>query len=178
MRFVGASCVSSVLAWAAVSVWDHCWPVVSGRQLFVGRSQELGQLHRALTDARAGLPGLMWIEGPGGIGKTALVRYFVERTVDAECLWASACQDEAAAPWELLRQLVRRAPTPMRDSLAGVRSRLLPDPDPASVISALVEGFESFREVVVVVLDDVALADEASAHALRSAFCRVEAPGC
>ena len=46
-------------------------------EVFVGREKELGVLRSALDHVRAGQPQVVLIEGPAGIGKTALVNQFL-----------------------------------------------------------------------------------------------------
>ena len=44
---------------------------------FVGRQMELAVLRARLADALAGRPQIVQIQGPAGIGKTALVDHFL-----------------------------------------------------------------------------------------------------
>lgn len=115
---------------------------VSGQQLFVGRSQEFALLDSALTDARAGSPYLVWIEGPAGIGKTALVRHFVGRTGDTAIGWAAASQDEEGAPWELPRSLAESVASRATACMPGTQASLhavaiLEGPVPLEVAASL-----------------------------------------
>ena len=78
---------------------------------FVGRTAELDALAGAYVRARGGQPGVVWVEGPAGIGKTALVRAFLA-TVPSLVLWASGDEDEMTLPWGVLAQLARGAQGP------------------------------------------------------------------
>jgi AAA ATPase domain len=83
----------------------------------VGRTAELDSLAGAFVRARGGQPGVVCVEGPAGIGKTALVRAFLG-TVPSLVLWASGDEDEMTLPWGVLAQLARGAqadrPGPLR----------------------------------------------------------------
>lgn len=45
----------------------------SGDDVFVGRRSELAVVGEAWAAARSGRPGLVWVQGPAGCGKTALL---------------------------------------------------------------------------------------------------------
>jgi len=49
---------------------------------FVGRQMELAVLRARLADALAGRPQIVQIQGPAGIGKTALVDHFLGEAGD------------------------------------------------------------------------------------------------
>jgi hypothetical protein len=51
----------------------------SGGPAFVGRGAELAQLEAAFEQVRRGQPTLVLVEGPSGVGKSALVRQFARR---------------------------------------------------------------------------------------------------
>ena len=59
---------------------------------FVGRQPELAVLRARLADALAGRPQIVQIQGPAGMGKTALLEHFLDE-VRAEpgpvVVWAS-----------------------------------------------------------------------------------------
>lgn len=52
-----------------------------GRDRFVGRSAEIGLFDEMLVGTGS---GILWLFGPGGIGKSALLRRLAERAVDAD----------------------------------------------------------------------------------------------
>ena len=54
-----------------------------GRDVFVGRARELGELERALEAARAGRGATVLVAGEGGIGKTRLASELATRARDA-----------------------------------------------------------------------------------------------
>ncbi|GAA0913511.1 helix-turn-helix transcriptional regulator [Nonomuraea longicatena] len=79
---------------------------------FVGRLRELGALRRALAEARSGLSATVLIGGEAGVGKTRLIKEFLQRAGDARVL-VGGCLELGTdglpfAPFTaILRRLVR-----------------------------------------------------------------------
>jgi hypothetical protein len=70
---------------------------------FVGRDAELGVLDRALADATAGATVAISIEGESGIGKTKLVRHFVDRVgalPDPPIVLSGRCHERETMPFK------------------------------------------------------------------------------
>ena len=148
---------------------------------FVGRQPELALLRARLSAALAGQPQVVRIEGPAGIGKTALIEHFLRDPgvhpapivvrasgEDTESLLAYGVVEQlaraAGAPGAaLLAALPAGAPTPVLDPVA-VGSRIL----------ELLDGLDGGAGVVLVV-DDVHWADLPSVHALVFALRRLVA---
>src|SRR3954454_9801894 len=148
---------------------------------FVGRQPELAVLRARLTAALAGQPQVVRIEGPAGIGKTALIEHFLRDPgvhpapvvvrasgEDTESLLAYGVVEQlaraAGAPGSaLLAALPAGAPTPVLDPVA-VGSRIL----------ELLDGLDGGAGVVLVV-DDVHWADLPSVQALVFALRRLVA---
>ena len=63
---------------------------------FVGRVPELERLCGVLTRARQRRPGLVVIEGPEGVGKTALLRQFLRLAGEPCVLFGSGDEAEAS----------------------------------------------------------------------------------
>jgi DNA-binding CsgD family transcriptional regulator len=95
--------------------------------LLIERTAELTAIDGALADARAGNGRLVLIEGPAGIGKTALLGETTERARSSGVLALSArgAELELGFPYGLVRQLLE--PT-LREADAGFRERLLREP--------------------------------------------------
>jgi ATP/maltotriose-dependent transcriptional regulator MalT len=127
----------------------------------IGRGQELAVLGQALEDARGAMPRVVLIEGPEGIGKTALVDHFLHGAADVTVLRASGDASEADLPFGVLHQLQRRA---------GDDEACAP-PEDATHVRAGVRLLELLaarqdERPVALFLDDVHWADAASLRAL------------
>jgi len=109
--------------------------VADPRQPFVGRGVELELLGGELDAARAGNPGLVWIEAPTGMGKTTLIRRFLDRSETLVTLWADADETEATRPWAALDRSLARVPGGRRSPAARLRSVLDSDAAPSTVWS-------------------------------------------
>src|SRR5262249_30378331 len=66
---------------------------------FVGRENELAALRSAFEDVRAGRAVVMFVHGESGLGKTALVRQFVESAGDALVL-SGRCYERETMPYK------------------------------------------------------------------------------
>jgi tetratricopeptide (TPR) repeat protein len=159
---------------------------------FVGRERELETLGAAFEEARSGRVRLLALVGDAGIGKTRTVEEFVRRTElpAGRVLWGR-CPEQPGAPtyWPWVRAIRayadREDPAVLRAHLAGdagIVARMvpalgdrLPDVDPGRADEQdpqsrfrLFDGVTSLLQRIasdtplVVVLDDVHWADEAS----------------
>ncbi|WP_460068704.1 AAA family ATPase [Streptomyces sp. YKOK-I1] len=128
---------------------------------FVGRADELAGLQALYAQAAAGRPVLAVVEGPPGIGKTALLRRFLAG-LPGGVLMASGAEHEASLPY-------------------GVLARLLGHPvhtDPPTAGAQLLEPLGELQRrgrPVVLVVDDAHWADAPSLHALAFALRRLRA---
>ncbi|AUX49029.1 ATPase AAA [Sorangium cellulosum] len=112
-------------------------PVLSQRIGFVGRQRELAALEGAFAEAKLGRAVTRILEGESGVGKSALLRRFLER-VDKEALVLSGrCYEREAVPYKavdevidaLSRHLSRRPPEEVRALLppnAGLLGTVFP----------------------------------------------------
>ncbi|MFE5571980.1 ATP-binding protein [Amycolatopsis japonica] len=137
---------------------------------FVGREGELASLRGRLADAAAGSGGLVLVSGPPGIGKTRLVE---EATAAASgVVWGRCADDPGAPPLWPWRRVVEALPsvdsavktafaeTEGAGDVQAARFRLV-----AAAADALVAAAEPAG--LVVVLEDLHWADEASLRLLR-----------
>ncbi|MFF5043324.1 AAA family ATPase [Streptomyces nigra] len=133
----------------------------AGTADFLGRTGELAALRRCYEEAAKGRPRLVVVEGPAGIGKTALVRHFVDGTARGGVLTAAGEANEAALPYGVLDQLLGR---PVRT-------------DPLTAGATLLEPLGELQgsHPVVLVVDDAHWADAPSQHALTFALRRLDA---
>ena len=73
---------------------------------FVGRDREVGWLEQRLAAAASGAPQTVVVDGPPGIGKSALLTAFASRLDPSRLLTASGDEDETSLPFGLMHQLV------------------------------------------------------------------------
>ncbi len=97
-----------------------------GTSAFVGREAELSALRAAFDEARAGQTGVVFLGGRSGIGKTALVRHFLDDLAKGgeAVVLAGRCYERESVPYKALDSLV--------DALARHLMRL-----PAEKVEAL-----------------------------------------
>ena len=140
---------------------------------FVGRTAELDALAGAYVRARGGRPGVVCVEGPAGIGKTALVRAFLA-TVPSLVLWASGDEDEMTLPWGVLAQLARGAQADRPEALRKL-AELSPGADPLTSGQLLLDALGALTpgEPMVLVVEDLHWTDLPSAKALRFVLRRL-----
>jgi DNA-binding CsgD family transcriptional regulator len=126
------------------------------------RDAELARLHEAFAAAVDGHGRLVLVAGEAGIGKTSLVRVFSDELPSGvPVLWGSC--DPLATP----RPLGPFLEIAQADPRLGLR----PDSPPHEVASELLE---LSREPLLVVLEDVHWADEATLDAVRLLGRRLE----
>ncbi len=136
----------------------------------MGREGELASLRGRLADAAAGSGGLVLVSGPPGIGKTRLVE---EATSSASTVVWGRCADDPGAPplwpWRRVVEALPSVDSAVKTAFAetegagdvqAARFRLV-----AAAADALVAAAEPAG--LVVVLEDLHWADEASLRLLR-----------
>jgi predicted Ser/Thr protein kinase len=76
--------------------------------LFVGREEELGVMERAFETAEGGRPIVLFVHGPSGIGKSALVERFLERLEERRCavLLSGRCYEQESLPYKACDSLI------------------------------------------------------------------------
>jgi DNA-binding CsgD family transcriptional regulator len=127
-----------------------------------------------LQQARAGEPRLVLIEGPAGIGKTTLVRRFLDEAGERCVLRASGEEAEAGLPFGVLAQLLAAAPTtPPGPAAVVVAGEHSVDPLAAGAVLLDLLGELQRTDPVVLVVDDVHWADLPSLRALTFALRRL-----
>jgi DNA-binding CsgD family transcriptional regulator len=154
---------------------------------FVGRQPELAVLHARMADALAGRPQIVQIQGPAGIGKTALLEHFLD-LVGAEpsppaVVRASGEETEKLLTYGVIDQLARSAGSswPAGEPLTGAAVATGPLPagtvdDPVTVGTRLLEFLDGLdRPAVVLAVDDAHWVDRPSLQALIFALRRLAA---
>lgn len=143
--------------------------------VFVGRNDELLTLRSELDAARRGQPRLVLIEGPAGIGKTALVARFLDSERDLSVLSASGEEGERELALGVLGQLWIDLAT-MSDQV-GEPPTLSTGSDAFNAGSRLLDALGELQHEnpVVVWIDDAQWADASSMQALVFTFRRLVA---
>lgn len=171
-------------------------PERSGDEQFVGRCRELAVLHAQLGRVCEGRSSLVVVEGPAGIGKTALAGEFLSAIENAIVLDVSGEEGEAELPYGVLGQLGAQT-RPLPEVLgrlsgpgahpvlsAGFRGRSSPEasdpgalapPDPLVVGAALLELLGRLQRTspVVLAIDGAGWADLPSLQALTFTLRRL-----
>jgi tRNA A-37 threonylcarbamoyl transferase component Bud32 len=121
----------------AILAWLGAAPSPSTREMgratlrgpFVGRQRELDSLRRALSDCRRhGVA--VFVHGATGIGKSALVRRFLDEVAAEALVLEGRCYERESVPYKLLDTVVDSLATVLvgfePDELAAVLPRELP----------------------------------------------------
>lgn len=137
-----------------------------------GRDAEISALGDAYDAARTGIPTQVLIEGPGGIGKTALIRHFLADPARAGARTVTA----TGVDWE------STLPFRVAEALAHAGGGVLGLPTESGAAARCDEAGRQLhaawhrlqeRQPVVVVVDDAHWADVESLRAARSALRRM-----
>jgi len=81
-------------------------PISSRSFTFIGRRGELEALDAAFADARAGAAVAVLIEGESGLGKSALVRRFLEARGKSALVIAGRCYERESVPYKAVDELI------------------------------------------------------------------------
>lgn len=106
--------------------------------MFVGRTEELALLRAELRAAAAESVRRVVVEGPEGIGKTALINHALDGEAGARVLMVSGEEDERELPLGIVRQLIAEATRLNTGAPAGTAARL--DPGAPAGAAASVSG--------------------------------------
>jgi ATP/maltotriose-dependent transcriptional regulator MalT len=141
---------------------------------FVGRAAELAALAEAYSQVSSGRSRIVCVEGPAGIGKTALVRAFLAAAAPPVVISASGDDAEAMLRWGVLAQLGRGASAPPGRPFREL-GELAADADPVAAGHLLLDalGQLSSEVLTVLVVEDLHCVDHSSAAALRFALRRL-----
>ncbi len=141
--------------------------------LFVGRAPELASFETQLTRARAGAPAVVVVEGPAGIGKTALVRHALCVADDFQVLMATGDEWESRLDGGIAGRLL--AGTDDIVEPGKLRAPQAPG-DPFATGVELLELLGQLQRngSVAIVVDDAQWADTVSVHAVAFAVRRLQ----
>ncbi|TNE87583.1 MAG: hypothetical protein EP330_17965 [Deltaproteobacteria bacterium] len=148
-------------------------PVSSlGEGAFVGRESQLDDLNRLLARARDGECAVALVTGPSGIGKSALVRHFVDGLGGDEVVLQGSCYERESVPFKALDELIddlgswlsalpRRERKRLLPQDAGELTRLFPAlqtwmPAPEEAVADLVEVRRRAAEALFHLLERIA----------------------
>lgn len=140
------------------------------REPFVGREGELASLRGRLADAAAGSGGLVLVSGPPGIGKTRLVE---EATAAASAVVWGRCADDPGAPplwpWRRVVEALPSVDSAVKSAFAETEGAGDVQAARFRLVSAAADALVAAAEPagLVVVLEDLHWADEASLRLLR-----------
>ena len=73
---------------------------------FVGRETELAVLAAAFAEVRKGVPAAVVVEGESGMGKSALVRRFLEQLGAEAEVFAGRCYERESVPYKAVDEIV------------------------------------------------------------------------
>lgn len=117
----------------------------SAKQGFVGRAQELDSLARAYRSMRDGRTNLVTVRGRSGIGKTTLVRRFIDQAMRADprvVALTGRCYERESVPYKALDALVDSLRRYLRKLSKGELEAVLP-----RNLGALARLFPVFADV-------------------------------
>jgi hypothetical protein len=119
----------------------------SSRVPFVGRERETAALREALGAVQAGEARIAWVRGPSGVGKSALVRRFLDeaRSAGATVL-AGRCYEQERLPYKTLDGVVDALVKRWSDHPELRAEQLVPSD--AGVLSRLFQAFWLLPETV------------------------------
>ncbi len=138
------------------------------RRPFVGRRVELEAIDETVAASRRGEPGIVWIAGAAGMGKSALLACAVDRAGPVTLLTATGDEAESALPYGLVDQLVAALPADLLAQYPLVGPARDPRADPMVVGADLLAALGAVRgdDPLLVVVDDVQWADDLSVRTL------------
>ncbi|WP_082362267.1 serine/threonine-protein kinase PknK [Chondromyces crocatus] len=156
---------------------DEDAPTTSIRNMFVGRTQELDELERGFEVARTGRAVAQLIAGESGVGKTALLKRFLERITGEALILSARCHERESVPYKAVDGMIDALSLHLA-ALPQAEARALLPPD-AGLLGA---AFPVLRKVHAIdaadgaprVIDPAELRGLtfAAIRALFSALCR------
>ena len=145
----------------------------SGPAFLPGRDEELNALRKALREARSGRAQLVVIDGPSGIGKSALLAAFLDNEAQGgQVIWLRCDQLEQDISFSAAELLLGEAVDASCSELE-VGRRLLARLGDARLGDARLGDTRHADDITVVAVDDAHWMDGPSARAFRFALGRL-----
>src|SRR5690349_8793470 len=132
----------------------------NSRVTLLERESQLGSLLQYADEARSGAGRLVLISGEAGVGKSSLVEGLQTELSDATWAWGACDGLFTPRPLAPLRDIAREIGG---DVLDAVRDGLHRD----EVFDAVLQWLQAAQRLVVMVVEDVQWADEATLDLLR-----------
>jgi predicted ATPase len=130
------------------------------------RDKELGVLGELLAEAGTSGGKVVLVRGEAGIGKSALVRAFLESTAHKADTHIGFCDDlQTPQPFGPLWDVARDEPA---------LHRALKDTDRQAVLEALVDLLSVSRSLAVLAIEDTQWSDEATLDAIKYVGRRID----
>jgi hypothetical protein len=98
----------------------------TGRTPLIGRASYLAALANALAAVRPGRPVVIHVHGPPGVGKSALVRHFLDGLAGRALVLAGRCYEQESVPYKALDDLMDALSRHLRGLAAEDAEALLP----------------------------------------------------
>ena len=133
VRMSGPAAVATLARDSAVAAAAAAPAEAARESLFVGRQRELEVLDEAFARTRAGRLALVSVSGPSGMGKTALVRCFLDRLArrgDVVSL-SGRCYENESVPYKALDGMVDSLSRYLMSLSGDAVIQLLPPDSPA-----------------------------------------------
>ncbi|MGA8047619.1 MAG: AAA family ATPase [Dermatophilaceae bacterium] len=152
--------------------------------MLVGRTAERAAIDSLLREARAGHGRVCVLEGPPGIGKSALIEHVQDTVEGFLVVRAVGVEAEMQLPFAQLQQLcaplaayTERLPPAQRDALAaalGQSSERAGDPTLTALAFVSLLSVAAAEQPVLLVVDDAQWLDDASSRTVAFAARRLE----
>ena len=133
-----------------------------GKPCFVGRTRELAMLDASLSTVRGGRALAVCVNGPSGIGKTALVQQFLDQLPDETVVLRGRCYQHESVPYEALDGIVESLSAYLRGLPPAHTWALLP-----SEAGVLVRVFPTLLQVAAIADSERGDSDDPSPSAQR-----------
>src|SRR4051812_6702828 len=148
--------------------------------MLIGRASECAVLEHVVASVNRPVAASLVVQGPPGIGKSALLDWTVTSSPSFDVLRVDALEEDRNSRWALIRQMVAMVQTDCaslrpshQDVVAALDDGVADDPIAVgSTLIALLAAAACPRPLLVVV-DDAHWADEASRYSLRFIASRI-----